>query len=90
VIAAREWPDAARLEVVADWLLEHARDERDEHMWVRIVGGAVRDVALGCSWAPRGRQWRRLGSTDELLGAGPEVLAERIAAAQEPRGAATT
>lgn len=66
---------------IAAWLLEYARDERDEHLWVRIVDGLVRDVALGCRWAPHPRwSWRCLGTTDELLGAPPEVLAARVEA----------
>lgn len=85
---------------LAGWLLEHARDERDERLYLRVVQGGVVDAALAVTWAPtpwspppRGG-WVSAGTTRELLGELDDAgaiagLGRALAAAGGPAAAAS-
>jgi hypothetical protein len=96
----RAWPRAGAsshkmsplaLAEVARLVLERARDELDERVFVRFRGERLVDVGLGVRWAPRGSSWRPLGRTCELLAGEPAVdaLAARVEAALLARGSSS-
>lgn len=59
-------PIALTTEYLVSWLVENARPELDERVWVQLERGWPCDVALGVGWSPRD-PWRCLGETKRLL-----------------------
>lgn len=61
-------PRALSCEDLAAWVREHAREQLDEVLWVRLTPAGVVDVALGVRWSPAPADgWRLVGPTSELV-----------------------
>lgn len=84
MIAPAQAIETLSTEAVALDVLEHARDELDETLFVLVGPGGLLDWALGVRWRPRrSAGWRAVGATRELVrdGLATEALLAGLRAA---------